>query len=235
MKTMMLADFLALAKSLPKNVALWALLSTGVCLVAGNATPIILLTGFPMSHMVLMPLLMRDQQREWVAFRQALPLSRADVVRGRYASIAIVVAGCVTLGVAAYTAACFLNAVVPGLPLMRHFTQGFDAPGAVSFAAGTFALTIAMFSAVLPFMFANSYRKLASYIPFAFMLALMGWIYLFRSIDFDAFLPIVGQVVAAAQTLGGSLVVAACVTAATLALYAVSERAALHGYAKRDL
>ena len=33
MKTMMLADFLALAKSLPKNVALWALLATGICLV----------------------------------------------------------------------------------------------------------------------------------------------------------------------------------------------------------
>ena len=49
MKTMMLADFLALAKSLPKNVALWALLATGICLVAGNATPIILLTGFPLS------------------------------------------------------------------------------------------------------------------------------------------------------------------------------------------
>ena len=75
MKTMMLADFLALAKSLPKNVALWALLATGICLVAGNATPIILLTGFPMSHMVLMPMLLRDQRRDWVAFRQALPLS----------------------------------------------------------------------------------------------------------------------------------------------------------------
>lgn len=235
MKTMMLADFLALAKSLPKNVALWALLATGVCLVAGNATPIILLTGFPMSNMVLMPLLTRDQRREWMAFRQALPLSRADVVRGRYASIAVVVAGCVALGIAAYAAACILNAVVPGLPLMHHFTRGFDAPGAISFAAGTFALTIAMFSAVLPFMFANSYRKLASYIPFAFMLALMGWIYLFRSIDFDAFLPIVGQVIATAQTLGGSLLVAACVTAAALALYVVSERAALRGYAARDL
>ena len=225
MKTMMLADFLALAKSLPKNVVLWALLATGVCLVAGNATPIIL----------LMPLLTRDQRREWMAFRQALPLSRADVVRGRYASIAVIVAGCVALGIAAYAAACILNAVVPGLPLMHHFTRGFDAPGAVSFAAGTFALTIAMFSAVLPFMFANSYRKLASYIPFAFMLALMGWIYLFRSIDFDAFLPIVGQVIATAQTLGGSLLVAACVTAAALALYVVSERAALRGDAARDL
>ncbi len=88
MKTMMLADFLALAKSLPKNVALWALLATGICLAAGNATPIILLTGFPMSHMVLMPMLLRDQRRDWVAFRQALPLSRANVVAGRYASIA---------------------------------------------------------------------------------------------------------------------------------------------------
>ena len=78
MKTMMLADFLALAKSLPKNVALWALLATGICLAAGNATPIILLTGFPMSHMVLMPMLLRDQRRDWVAFRQALPLSRAS-------------------------------------------------------------------------------------------------------------------------------------------------------------
>ena len=75
MKTMMLADFLALAKSLPKNVALWALLATGICLAAGNATPIILLTGFPMSHMVLMPMLLRDQRRDWVAFRQALPPS----------------------------------------------------------------------------------------------------------------------------------------------------------------
>lgn len=235
MKTMMLADFLGLAKSLRKNVALWALLATGVCLVGGNATPVILLTGFPMSNMVLMPALMRDQRRDWVAFRQALPLSRADVVKGRYASIAIVVAGCVALGVGAYAAACFLNAVVPGLPLMQHFTQGFDAPEAVSFAAGTFALTIAMFSAVLPFMFADSCRKLASYIPFAFMLALMGWIYLFRSIDFDAFLPIVGQVIATSQTLGGSLLVAACTVAAALALYAVSGYAALRGYRRRDL
>ena len=255
MKTMMLADFLALAKSLPKNVALWALLATGICLAAGNATPIILLTGFPMSHMVLMPMLLRDQRRDWVAFRQALPLSRANVVAGRYASIAIVVAGCVALGVAAYTTACIaivvagcvalgvaayttaciVNAVVPGLPLVRHFAVGFDAAGVVSFAAGTFALTIAMFSVLLPFMFADSHRKLASYIPFAFMLALMGWIYAFRSMNFDAFLPLVGRIVVAAQSLGGALVVGGCVTAAALALYVVSERAAVRGYATRDL
>lgn len=235
MKTMMLADFLALAKSLPKNVALWALLATGICLAAGNATPIILLTGFPMSHMVLMPMLLPDQRRDWVAFRQALPLSRANVVAGRYASIAVVVAGCVALGVAAYTTACIVNAVVPGLPLVRHFAVGFDAAGVVSFAAGTFALTIAMFSVLLPFMFADSHRKLASYIPFAFMLALMGWFYIFRTIDFDAFLPLVGRIVVAAQSLGGALVVGGCVTAAALALYVVSERAAVRGYATRDL
>lgn len=92
-----------------------------------------------------------------------------------------------------------------------------------------------MFSVLLPFMFADSHRKLASYIPFAFMLALMGWIYIFRSMNFDAFLPLVGRIVVAAQSLGGALVVGGCVTAAALALYVVSERAAVRGYATRDL
>ena len=141
-----------------------------------------------MSHMVLMPMLLRDQRRDWVAFRQALPLSRANVVAGRYASIAVVVAGCVALGVAAYTTACIVNAVVPGLPLVRHFAVGFDAAGVVSFAAGTFALTIAMFSVLLPFMFADSHRKLASvHTPLPVHARPHGpGSYIFRSMNFDA-------------------------------------------------
>ena len=67
------------------------------------------------------------------------------------------------------------------------------------------------------------------------MLALMGWIYIFRSMNFDAFLPLVGRIVVAAQSLGGALVVGGFVTAAALALYVVSERAAVRGYATRDL
>ena len=37
------------------------------------------------------------------------------------------------------------------------------------------------------------------------------------------------------EQLGGALVVGGCVTAAALALYVVSERAAVRGYATRDL
>ena len=48
-------------------------------------------------------------------------------------------------------------------------------------------------------------------------------------------LPLVGRIVVAAQSLGGALVVGGCVTAAALALYVVSERAAVRGYATRDL
>ena len=87
----------------------------------------------------------------------------------------------------------------------------------------------------LPALNSEDKPKLASYIPFAFMLALMGWIYIFRSMNFDAFLPLVGRIVVAAQSLGGALVVGGCVTAAALALYVVSERAAVRGYATRDL
>lgn len=235
MKTMMLADFLALAKLLRTWVPLYALLALGMCLVFGGTPALILFIGFPLSHTTLASMLMRDRDRGWNAFRQALPMTRADVVAGRYASILVVVAGSVALGAAAYAASCGLNAVVPGLPLAAHFTQGFDAPGLVSFTAGTFAITLTAFSLSVPFLFSDSHRKAINYVPFTFMVTIVAWIYLFRGIDFDAFLPIVGQVIATAQTLGGSLLVAACVTAAALALYVVSERTALRGYRRRDL
>lgn len=235
MKTMMLSDFLAVEKSLRKNVMLWALLTIGTLMLAGAAPPIILLVGFPMSHMVLMPLLLRDQERSWIAFRQALPLTREDVVAGRYASIVIIVAGCVALGALAYVVSCAIIAVVPGLPLLSHFTSSFNAPQLVSFSAGTFALTITLFSAILPFMLAGTHRKVVTYVPAVFMLAIFAWIYQFRLIDFGASLPLVGMVATTTQTLGGSLLVAACMVAAACALYLVSERAAVRGYRLRDL
>ena len=219
MKTMMLADFLALAKSLRKWALLYVLLAFGMCLVFGGTPALILFISFPFAHTVLAPMLMRDQDRGWNAFRQALPLSRTDVVAGRYASIAIVVTASVSLGAAIYMISCVIDVIVPGLPLIAHFTQGFDAPGLISFSAATFSITIAAFGLSLPFMFSDNHRKAINYIPFTFMMAIAGWIYIFRSMNFDAFLPLVGG----------------CVTAAALALYVVSERAAVRGYATRDL
>ena len=129
---------------------------------------------------------------------------------------------------------CVINVIVPGLPLIAHFTQGFDAPGLISFSAATFSITLAAFGLSLPFMFSDNHRKAINYIPFAFMLALMGWIYIFRTIDFDAFLPSWSdrrrRAVAGRRARRGGFV-----TAAALALYVVSERAAVRGYATRDL
>lgn len=235
MKTMMISDFLALGTSLGKNAALWALLSVGTLMVAGASPLIVLLVGLPMAQMVLMPMLLRDQRRDWIAFRQSLPLSRADVVAGRYASVGVIVAGCVALGAVAYVVSCAIIATVPGLPLIAHFTVGFDAPQLVTATAGSFALTLTTFSATLPFIFAGTNRNAVTYVPAAFMLAILVWLYQLRSIDFDAFFPFVGMMVAAAQTLGGSLLIAACVLAAACTLYIVSERAAVRAYGSRDL
>lgn len=235
MKTMMLSDLLALAKTLRKNVVLWALLALGTMLFAGSAPAVILLVGFPMAHMVLAPMMLRDQNRAWRMFRQALPLTRTDVVTGRYASIAVVVTGCIALGALAYAASFAINAAVPGLPVLAHFTGGFDAAGLVAFSAATFALTISMFSVVLPFLFAGSHLKAISYVPAVFMFGVIAWIYVGRDIDLDALAPIVGQTAALLHTLGGSLAIAACLTTATLALYGVSAQAAIRGYRRRDL
>ena len=53
MKTMMLADFLALAKSLRKWALLYVLLAFGMCLVFGGTPALILFISFPFAHTVL--------------------------------------------------------------------------------------------------------------------------------------------------------------------------------------
>ena len=68
MKTMMLADFLALAKSLRKWALLYVLLAFGMCLVFGGTPALILFISFPFAHTVLAPMLMRDQDRAGTPF-----------------------------------------------------------------------------------------------------------------------------------------------------------------------
>lgn len=235
MKTMLQFDFLILKKSLIKNVVLWALYATGVCLVAGGVPLIILLVGFPMSHMVLMPMLMRDQNRTWFAFRQALPFSRADVVAGRYASVALVALGCMATGMLSYVLACTLGPLIPGLPLLGHFSFDFNTPVAVAMVGATLTLTLIMYALVLPFMLAGTYRKAATYIPFAFMLAIFAGIFSLSTVDYTALLPIISIISSAAQSTGGACAVAGCFVAASCAFYLASERVAARAYQTRDL
>lgn len=236
MKGMIASDFLTIAPSLRKWTIAYALLSLGICLFAGSSPIIVLLVGFIMPHSVVTaPLLMTDERRGWSAFRLTLPLSRADVVIGRYASIGAVVAGSVALAVLAYVASCGLNAVVSGLPVIQHFTGGFDAPGLVTFSCAAFALAIIMFAVLLPFLFALGTTKALNFVPFAFMMLIVAWIYVLRSFDFSAFLPVVDNVVACAQSIGGALAVAAGVTVAALAIYMLSGALALNLFRRREL
>ena len=76
MKTMMLADFLALAKSLRKWALLYVLLAFGMCLVFGGTPALILFISFPFAHTVLAPMLMRDQDRGWNASATAFAYRR---------------------------------------------------------------------------------------------------------------------------------------------------------------
>lgn len=236
MKGMIVSDFLTIAPSLRKWTVAYALLSLGICLLFGSSPVIVLFTGFIMPHSVVTaPLLMTDERRGWSAFRLAMPLSRADVVAGRYASVGAVVVGSVGLAMLAYVASCGLNAVVPGLPVMQHFTGGFDAAGLATFSCAAFALAIAMFAVLLPFLFALGTTKAVQFVPLSFMLLIFAWTYVFRSVDFSAFLPVIDQVTAFAQLLGGAPVTAAVVVATALALYALSGALALKLYRRQEL
>lgn len=93
MKVMLLSDLVIMRKILTQMmgiflaIALFLTIATGTVISSTSAMAVMVPAMFVISIAAY------DQLNHWESFRLSLPLSRADVVKGRYASTAMVVAG----------------------------------------------------------------------------------------------------------------------------------------------
>ena len=220
MKPMIAMDLLTIAKPLLRYAAVWTVATAGTCLLAGCAPVAVLFMGFLMPYMLALTLYAADEKNGWSAYRQALPLTRTDVVCGRYAAIAILGVLSAALGALAYAAACALAAVMPDLAITGTASLGFDAAGLATYSCIGFVALLVIFAIVLPLTFSMGSMKALQYLPFVFLLAIGAFI--------D---PLAG----AAQTMRAMPGGMALPVLAALALYGASGALALRRYRRRDL
>lgn len=220
MKPMIAADLLTIAKPLPRYAAVWTIATAGTCLLAGCAPVAVLFMGFLMPYMLVLTLYAADEKNGWSAYRQALPLTRTDVVCGRYAVIAILGVLSAALGALAYAAACALAAVTPDFTLTGVVSLGFDAAGLATYSCIGFVVLLAMFAIVLPLTFSMGSMRALQYLPFVFLLAIGAFI---------------GPLASATQTMSSMPGGIALLLLAALALYGASGALALKRYRRRDL
>lgn len=179
MFSMIKCDFACL-RGVARNLAGTALFVAAIFALAMGAFGVLCAATIVIALSVVNRLMAYDEQNNWQAFRQALPLSRGQVVCGRYVTVALCVFASLLVGIAVTLLTDLVISVVvsmhPGLQLnswselIDLSLQPFDllelfvACGAAGVAVSFFGLAL-----TLPFMFRFGFTKGTRYIPLVFV------------------------------------------------------------------
>ena len=172
-------DFACL-RGVARNLAGTALFVAAIFALAMGASGVLCAATIVIALSVVNRLMAYDEQNNWQALRQALPLSRGQVVCGRYVTVALCVFASLLVGIAVALLTDLVISVVvsmhPGLQLnswselldlslrLRDLVELFVACGAAGVAVSFFGLAL-----TLPFMFRFGFTRGARYIPLVFV------------------------------------------------------------------
>lgn len=182
-----------------------------------------------------------DEQNDWGRFRLTLPLSRRDVVLGRYAAIVTLGLGGMAVGL---LAAFAISAVSGAVELPGELSQALTLdPGTLSGMAfaTTFCLLIGatVASVVTPIYFRLGQTKATQLLPtIIVLLFVLPVVFLGNSGLLDGALPGAEQIasfLAYIETPGGLFVGCAGMVAAAVVILAVSAAISLRLYETREL
>ena len=179
MFSMIKCDFACL-HGVARNLAGTALFVAAIFALVMGASGVLCAATIVIALSVVTRVMAYDEQNNWQAFRQALPLSRGQVVCGRYVTVALCVFASLLVGIAV-TLLIDLGISVaisihPGLQLNSwselidlslrpwDLLGLFAACGAAGVAVSFFGLAL-----TLPFMFRFGFTRGARYIPLVFV------------------------------------------------------------------
>lgn len=150
MKTMIIADFLYSKKQLMHIVGIFGVLSLATSFMTGGSPLIMLLIAPIMTVMTAQAFLQEGGTSGWESFRLALPLSRGQVVAGRYATFALIIAGSTLFGALLSLAVFGIQTAFPALGQFSLWQTPFDPAGIVLCFCASISGTLILIGAVLP-------------------------------------------------------------------------------------
>lgn len=234
MKAMILSDLLTIRKYFKSQALLYMVVVVAISLFIENIYMIAPFLGVMMPFSLAFTLLAYDERNNWEQFRLVLPLSRKNIIAGRYASLAIVMVAGIALGLVAtgivYAVAHFVPNIADAL------IADFDAQGLILSAAAPVGIIFIMLSITLPLIARFGMTKAIRYVPVFFLVIVM---LVFTSgsipgVDYGVFLPALNSLVAMLESLQGTLAVAGIVIAAGAIIYILSGMLSVKLYEKRE-
>lgn len=231
MKAMILTDLFTLKKQLLQTGAAWAAVLLAISIVMFNSPVYILYVGPLEALMVMQGLMLDEEKGAWAGTRLALPLSRSQIIGGRYASLAIVVVGAVALAALIYVFVAVLSFAFPAVGGIARFQMAFDASTLILCIGLAIALALVVLGLTLPliarFKSVNGMRYALAGVNFLFLIGIM----IAMNPSTGLFAP---GALALPNSPGGIPLLAAALVVMGSAFYVASATIAIRLYNKRD-
>ena len=152
MKAMIASDLLMLKKSMVQSAVLLAIAVLAISLMTGGS-PLTLLYVTPIIAFIALQYFQQEAGKAgWEQSRLAMPLSRGQVITGRYASLAIVVAASTVLGAMICLAAGGVLVAIPAFAQFAIHPLPADAPTFALVFGGVIGSTLILLGLLLPFV-----------------------------------------------------------------------------------
>lgn len=228
---------LAVLKKYLKQIT-FTMLIVIVCLVAGMGS----LTSVPgmafltVTFSVSMSASAYDDQNGWGSYRLVMPVTRREVVQGRYALNLLMAIAAAVVAAVLMTAFIALGSAVELPEFLANLAVWDNQQLEATLAASTSCACIGlcMCSVTLPAYFKFGMTKATQYLPFI-MLFLSVAPFLVLGVIGGPLLDQVKGAIELAETTGGLGLIAFAALAISLAVYAASSFIAVRLYSARDL
>ena len=221
MKTMIVSDFAALRSALLQLVGICLVVSLFMSYVMG-AVGTSAAIGAMIPFMCLFSLAALDEQNGWERFRLTLPITRRQVVFGRYASVAIATVLAFVFSLALSFALLAVMGLLPAAWVPESLAPAENPPAAIVGATvGSVGIVMIAMVVALPLIMRFGMTKAARIVPLIVVIVIAGCVSFFDA-DYLFANGLVSDLVAWLDTDSNYLVAAGATLAAVAILYIAS-------------
>lgn len=232
MKAMIMSDLLIAKKYLVQQLGIAIVVGIFICIMIGNLYVVTPAVGVMIPFSLIIMILSLDERANWQQFRLALPISRGDVIRGRYVSFLLLA----LLGIAVGLLTAFLVIVaaqlMPNVPQLADLMANFSWQALLMVSVAGISIILVMLAIVMPLFSRFGMTKAVRYLPLLIIFGVWIAFTLPQNGPPPAF---VLDVLNLLETPVGTVAVAAGILAIVAVVYVVSAIVSMRLYKKREL
>ncbi len=165
MKAMIMSDLLIAKKYLLQQLGVSIAVGIFITVMIGNLYVAAPMVGVMIPFSLTITILALDERANWQQFRLALPMSRSNVIAGRYVSFALLALLGIAAGLLVTLVMVAVAQIAPGVPQLADLMGNFSWQTMLFASIAGLAIILVMLSVTMPLFSRFGMTKGVRYLP----------------------------------------------------------------------